>query len=89
MESKSNKDNKKQVSKDFLNFVKTKKAKLMNEPLDYDPDEDLKENPFARLKESQNVNFMKIHTFPILKKNFKAKNFRKYYIGIHKFFIII
>jgi hypothetical protein len=55
MENKTNKENKKQVNKDFLNFVKTKKAKLMNEPLNYQSDEDTKENPFAKLKESQNV----------------------------------
>ena len=55
MENKINKENKKQVNKDFLNFVKTKKAKLMNEPLNYQSDENTKENPFAKLKESQNV----------------------------------
>lgn len=55
MEIKSSKENKKQINKDFLNFVKTKKAKLMNEPLNYDPDEDTKEKIFAKLKESQNV----------------------------------
>lgn len=55
MESKSNIENKKQVNKNFLNFVKTKKAKLLNEPLNYDSDEDSIENPFTKLKENQNV----------------------------------
>ncbi len=55
MESKLNKENKKQVDKDFLNFVKTKKAKLLNEPINYDIDEDIRENPFAQLRINQNV----------------------------------
>lgn len=38
------------INKNFLNFVKTKKAKLLNEPLDYDSDDDTKQNPFKSLK---------------------------------------
>ncbi len=57
MENKlTSKENKKQINKDFLNFVKTKKAKLLNEPLQYDSDEDYKQNPFALLKQAMNVN---------------------------------
>ena len=55
MEKNANKENKKQVNKDFLSFVKTKKAKLLNDPLNYDSEEDFTENPFECLKNAKNV----------------------------------
>jgi len=55
MENKSLIESKKKMNKDFVNFIKTKKAKLLKEPLDYDPNEDTKENPFLKLKESKKV----------------------------------
>ena len=38
---------------DFLKFVKTKKAKLLNEPIYYEEDEFDKQNPFKILSKNK------------------------------------
>lgn len=44
---------KQNLNKDFINFIKTKKAKLSSDPVNYEDDE--KQNPFKKLKESKKV----------------------------------
>lgn len=46
----------KQNKTDFLKFVKTKKAKLLNEPIYYEEEDFDKKNPFKILARGNKVN---------------------------------
>ena len=52
-------DTEKKSKTDFLKFVKTKKAKLLNEPLYYEDEEIDKQNPFKLLAKANKVNSQK------------------------------
>ncbi len=71
---KTNNNNK--DKSEFLKFIKTKKAKLLNEPIYYEDDDFDKKNPFKLLAKENKV-FLKIKYF------FKILNFKflkKYFI---------